>query len=160
MAVDINKLSKSEQIISVSAIVLLIFSFFSWYSVDLGGDLDIPGVDTSYSANGWDVTLGWMAVILGLVMLGQILASKFGNMDMPDLGSVSWGQVHLGLGALAFLFLIIKLIDVPDGVDRKIGLFVSLIAAAGLAVGGYLKFQEDKGGVTRAPGGPGPVPTV
>jgi hypothetical protein len=157
---DVNKLSRGEQIIGVSAIVLFIFSFFSWYSVDFGGGVDIPGVDTTASANGWDVTLGWLAVIIGLVMLAQILASKFGNVNMPDLGSVTWGQVHLGLGAIALLFLIIKLIDVPDGVDRKIGLFVSLVAAAGLAVGGYLKFQEEKGGITRAPGGPGPGPTA
>ena len=156
---DVNKLSRAEQIISVSAIVLLIFSFFKWYSVDFGtDDLDIPGVPTSASANGWDVTLGWLAVIIGLVMLAQILASKLGGMDMPDLGSVTWGQVHLALGGLAFVFVLIKLIDVPDGVDRKIGLFVSLVAAAGLAVGGYLKFQEEKGGISRAPGtGPGPT---
>jgi hypothetical protein len=148
MAVDISKLSRGEQLISVSGIVLFIFSFFKWYGVDFGGgsvgDIDIPGV--SVSVNGWDTTLGLLAAIIALVMVAQVLASKLGGMNMPDLGSVTWGQVHLGLGALALLFLVIRLIDAGDGIDRKLGLFVSFVAAVGLAVGGYLKFQEEKAG--------------
>jgi predicted cation transporter len=148
MAVDISKLSRGEQVIGVSGIVLFIFSFFKWYELDFGGGssggLDIPGI--SVSASGWDTTLGLLAAIIAIVMVAQVVASKLGGMNMPDLGSVTWGQVHLGLGALALLFLIIRLIDAGDGLDRKIGLFVSFVAAAGLAVGGYLKFQEEKAG--------------
>jgi hypothetical protein len=143
---DMSKLSRGEQVIGVSGIVLLIFSFFNWYKIDTGG-LDVPGS----GANGWDFTLGWLAVVLGIVMVAQILASKFGNMNMPNLGGVSWGQVHLGLGAIALVFLIIRLIDVPSAfggadVNRAFGLFVSFVGAAGLAAGGYLKFQEEKSG--------------
>jgi hypothetical protein len=158
MAVDINKLSRGEQVISISGIVLVIFSFIKWYGLDLGGDLDIPGVDTSFSANGWDRTLGMFAAIIAIVMVAQILASKFGNMDMPDLGSVTWGQVHLGLGALAALFVIICFFD-DGGAEKKFGLFISIVAALGLAAGGYLKFQEEKGGAP-ASGAPGPGPTA
>lgn len=147
MAVDINKLTRGEQVISVSAIVLIIFSFIKWYGIDVGGGevggVEIPGA--SFSANGWDRTLGMFAVIFAIVMLAQILASKFGNVNMPDLGSVTWGQVHLGLGAAAAVFVIICFFD-DGGADKKFGLFVSIVAALGLAVGGYLKFQEEKSG--------------
>jgi hypothetical protein len=147
MAVDINKLSRGEQVIAVSGIVLVIFSFFKWYSVDFGGGevggVEIPGV--SASANGWDRTLGLFAAIIAIVMVAQVLASKLGGMNMPDLGNVTWGQVHLGLGVLSLVFVIICFID-NDETDRQFGLFVSLVAAAGLAVGGWLKFQEEKAG--------------
>jgi hypothetical protein len=63
------------------------------------------------------------------------------------------------MGVVAFAFVLIKLIagvDVESGpfdvdVKRKIGIFVGTIASAGLAVGGYLRFQEAKGASPAAP---------
>lgn len=144
---DLTKLTRGDQVISVSAIVLFIFSFFDWFGVDLG----------PYSAGGnaWDFTLCWFAVILGLAMLAQVLLTKLGGVKLPDLGNITWGQVLCGLGALAFVLVLIKMIVGVDtegfdiDIDRKIGIFVGLIATAGLAVGGYLKMQEGKAG---APG--------
>jgi len=40
----------------------------------------------------------------------------------------------------------INLVDTPGDADRKIGLFLGLIACAGIAVGGYLTMQETSGG--------------
>ena len=155
MAVDINKLSRGEQVIAASGILLVIFSFFKWYGVDVGGGevngVEIPGA--SFSANGWDRTLGLFAALIAIVMVAQVLASKLGGMNMPNLGNVTWGQVHLGLGVVALVFVIICFID-NDGTDRKFGLFISIVAAAGLAVGGYLKFQEEKGAPRAMGGGP------
>jgi len=147
MAVDIGKLSRGEQIIGVSGIALFIFSFFKWYKLDTGGQevpegLSVPGI------SGFDTTLGMLAAIIALVMVAQIAATKLGGVKMPDLGSVTWGQVHLGLGALALLCVVIRLIDTPGigGFNRTIWLIISAIAAVGLAGGGYLKFQEEKSG--------------
>jgi hypothetical protein len=143
MAVDINKLSRSEQIISASGIVLFVFSFFAWYGVD---SVKVAGVEVGGgTASGWDRTLGLFAALIAIIMAGQILATKFGGMKMPDLGNITWGQVHLGLGAVALLFVIICFFD-DKGLDKKFGLFVSLLAAVGLAAGGFLKFQEEKSG--------------
>ena len=152
MAVDINKLSRGEQVISVSGIVLFIFSFFKWYGVG-GGSVDVGGLDIdvpSASISGWDRTLGLLAALIAIVMVAQVVAAKLGGMNMPDLGKITWGQVHLALGGLALLFLIICFFD-NKGTDRKFGLFISLVAAAGLAVGGFLKFQEEKAGGTAMP---------
>ena len=48
--------------------------------------------------------------------------------------------MHLAGGALAFLFLIIKLIN--ESSDTAIGLYLGLLAGAGLLVGGYLMAKE------------------
>jgi len=96
-----------------------------------------------------------------------IVALKAFDVKLPDLGGTSWGTVLLVMGAVAFAFVLIKLIAGPNVPDiagygdgtRKFGIFVGLIATAGLAVGGYLEFQADKAG---SPGAPpsAPPPTV
>jgi hypothetical protein len=48
-----------------------------------------------------------------------------------------------GVGALLIFY---QLFDHGDGYSVKIGLFLGLIACAGVAVGGYLSMQETSGG--------------
>lgn len=139
---DFNKLSLSDKIIAGSAIVLLIASFLPWFEVSAFG--------FSVSGNGWDVGFFWagIPVILGLIMLAHVGIKNFGDdSKLPDL-PVSWGQVHLGAGALAAVIVVLKLLigESEGGVDfdRAYGLFIATIAALGLAYGGFLKFQEEK----------------
>jgi hypothetical protein len=148
--VDLKKLTRGEQVVGIAGVVLLIFSFVDWFGFSLkGAGRLFSGVGGG--GNAWDFTLCWLAVIIGIVMVAQIVLDKFANVKMPELGSVTWGQVHLVLGVVAFLFVLIKLIvgpSLPSGADavidvsRKLGIFVGLIASAGLAVGGYLIAKE------------------
>ena len=41
------------------------------------------------------------------------------------------------------MLILYQVFDTPGDADRKIGLFLGLIACAGIAVGGYLSMQED-----------------
>jgi uncharacterized membrane protein YfcA len=50
------------------------------------------------------------------------------------------------LGGVGTLLILYQVFDTPGDADRKIGLFLGLIACAGVAVGGYLSMQEDAGG--------------
>ena len=137
---DLKKLSRGELIVAASGILLLIFSFFDWFSLKVGG-VKVAG------ANAWDVTLAWFAVVIGIVMAAQVIAEKLGGMSLK-LGSIGWGQVHLVLGAVAFLLVLIKLIAGVDVVTsflgratgyssgRSIGVFLGLVASAGLAFRG------------------------
>lgn len=137
----LDKLARSEQVIAISAIVLLIASFLPWFSIDLG--------PFSVDANGWDVGFLWagIPVILGLVMLAHVLVSKLSpDTKLPDL-PVSWAQVHLGAGALAALLVVLKLLIGEDGVDRSFGLILATLAALGLAYGGFLYYREHQGDV-------------
>ena len=84
---------------------------------------------------------------------------------LPDL-PVPWGQVHLGAGVVAAVIVVLKLLIGSDestarlgvDLDRKFGLFLAVIAAIVVAVGGVLKFQE--GDARRPPpvGGTGSAP--
>lgn len=154
--VDLNKLSTSDKVIAGGAIALLIFSFFPWF--------EISGFGGSASNNGWDYFLtGILPVLLGLVMLAQVAISAFSpETKLPDL-PVTWGQVHLGAGVIAAVLVLLRLLlgddnfDIPGaelaGLDagRAFGLFLAALAAVVLAVGGFLKFQEEKSGASSAP---------
>jgi hypothetical protein len=150
--VDLSKLSLSDRIIVASGILLFIAYFLPWFDVSV--DSGITGVgDFSESANGSDVDFIWstLPMLIGLVMAGVIIASKLFDVKLPEL-PVTWGQAHLGLGALAAFLVVLKLLmgeDAPAaaeafGVDisRAFGLFLAALAAIGLAVGGWLMFKE------------------
>jgi hypothetical protein len=152
---DLKKLTPGEITTAVSGVALLIFSFFHWYSVDLGPF-------GTFSRNGWQspgALWSVLAILLGIVLAAHVIVEKLSGVDLPDrLGSIGWGVVHLAGGALAFLFLIIKLINHTS--DSAIGLYLGLIAGAGLLAGGYLMAKEagelpqqlgGKGGATPPP---------
>ena len=53
----------------------------------------------------------------------------------------------LALGALALIFVLIRLISIPDSVlpadGRGIGIYISLAAALGVVLGGLLRAAEE-----------------
>jgi hypothetical protein len=151
--VDLNKLTQSDKVIGVSAIALFIFSFLPWYGKFSG------------SRNGWDYFLfGVIPVLLGIIMLAQIAIVRFSSTKLPDI-PITWGQVHLIAGGLAALLVLLKLIigdkvgggtvlgtHIPSiSLDRKYGIFLSLIAALGLVAGAYMKTQEPAEAAPPAP---------
>src|SRR5215218_10976893 len=87
-AVDINRLNTGEKVIGISGILLLIFSFFPWLGFSYAG--------FSASKSAWTFTLCWLAVVLGVLMAGYVIA-KAAGVDLPELGSVRWAHVLLGV---------------------------------------------------------------
>ena len=144
---DLNKLTMPEKIISVSAIVLFIASFLSWFTLKAS----VAGFSASSSGNGWDVGFLWGGVptILGLVMLTHVILSKLvDNVSVPDL---PWPRIHLVAGVVAAALVVLKLLVGEDTsfpgieINRAFGLFLAAIAAIGLAVGGFLYYKEHEG---------------
>jgi len=153
--VDLNKLTTSDKVIAGSGILLFIAYFLPWFKVDFGGVLG-----GSASASGGDVGFFWatLPMLIGLAMAGSVIASKLFDVKLPDL-PVPWGQAYLGLGGLAALLVVLKLLigeDPSEIVKRAFGLFVATIAAVGLAAGGFLKFQEGNSSDGGSTGGSAP----
>jgi hypothetical protein len=160
---DINKLNTGEKVIGVSGVLLLIFSFFPWLGFSYAG--------FSASKSAWTFTLCWLAVVLGVLMAGLVIA-KAAGVDLPELGSVKWAHILLGVAIVVFLFILIKVIVGPstNGVDlsgtgvskdRKIGIFLGLLASIGLVAGAYLNAKETgdlPGALGGASGGAAPPP--
>ena len=138
---DLDKLTLGDKVVAGSAIGLFIFSLLPWYTFD-------AGLTGSASRSGLDYTLtGLLPLLIGLAMLGYVaLRAISPETELPEL-PVPYGLVLLGLGCGAAVLVILRFL-VGDGVDlfdldRSIGLFLAVLAAIGLAVGGFLKMQED-----------------
>jgi hypothetical protein len=139
---DLNKLTTADKVIGASAIVFLIAMFLPWW-----------GIDTNFGSaynNGWDYFLtGWLPLLLAIVMVVQIALEKFSTVQLPK-PPVPWTQVHLIAGLVAAVLVLLRVIVPADegaggfdfDLDRMYGVFVALLAAIGLAVGGYLKSKE------------------
>jgi hypothetical protein len=67
------------------------------------------------------------------------------------MGNWPWGGPTTALGVLAFDIIVWRLFTVPDGGELKVGIFLGLIAAGAIAVGGYLTLRE--GGLDLLAGG-------
>lgn len=135
---DLSKLSAAEKIIAGSAAALFIVSFLPWFGLG------------NFNNTAWNNPLSSFAVIVGILMVVQILIfhSKASRLPKPP---VPWGQVHLILGVAALALILLQAL-VGDEVaalgilsaelDRKYGLFLGLLAGAGLAYGGFRRSKE------------------
>ncbi len=109
-----------------------------WYSATSPNGL-------TYSVTGWHTgALGKLVFFVGLVTL-ILEALRETGIELP--AAVPEQLVLIALGALAVIFVLIRLISVPDiyftTAGRGIGIYVALLAALGLLAAGLLRTAED-----------------
>jgi hypothetical protein len=122
----------------VSGLVLCISAFTDWYAGTLANGLTL-------SVTGWHSgALGKLVFFVGLATL-ILEASREAGILLP--AAVPDRLLLIALGALAVIFVLIRLISVPDvyfaSTGRGIGLYLSLLAALGLLGAGMLRTAED-----------------
>jgi uncharacterized membrane protein YhaH (DUF805 family) len=162
---DVNRLSMGEKIAGASAVLLFIFMFFDWFSVSVSG-----GLFSATSGNAWD----WLDVIPIILLLAIVAAVGVAVVRLTDAvfePAISMNAVVAVLGAISFLLILYRIVSPPDSgfseidVSPAFGIFLGLIAAAGITYGGYRAMQEEGvtfgdvgdqlGGGGRGPGGRG-----
>ncbi len=139
---DLSKLSPAEKIIAGCGAALLILSIFPWFGFG-SGEFEIRH-------DAWDNLMNLLAVVIGVVMAAQVISAKMARSRNPAPQKVKWGQVHLILGAAAFGLVLLQYIvgdefgalGLSVDLEPKAGLFLGLIASAGLAYGGFRKSKE------------------
>ena len=146
---DTSRISFGEMIAGVSAIALFVFMLLPWYGVSAS----FGGVGVSESASAWEA-FSLIDVLLFLVLAAAIglVIARAAN-AVPDLPQPP-GLIIAAAGAFAVLLILFRLIIIPDGnvdvdgVDfsRKIGIFLGLIAAAGITFGGWTAMNERASG--------------
>jgi len=74
-----------------------------------------------------------------------LVALREAGFELPP--TVPESLLVLGLGALSAIFVLIRVISIPDSVlpadGRGIGIWISLVAALGVIVGGLLRAAEE-----------------
>jgi hypothetical protein len=146
-----DRLSMGERIAGASAVLLFIFMFFDWFSVDVSGGTGLFSASASGSGSAWDAldNIPIFLVIVIVVTVG-VAAIRLAEADLEP--AVPLNAVVAVLGAISVLLILYRIIDPPGGgevpglsvdVSPALGIFLSLIAAGGITYGGYRAMQEE-----------------
>ena len=143
---DTNRLNMGEMVAGGSGVLLFLVMFIDWFE----------------GANAWQsfALIDWVLLLAAAAGIGlAVLAATQTEVDLPIAASA----IVTGIGALAVILVIYRIISPPDfGLDffgadpdvgRSIGVFIGLLAAAGITVGGWLAMQEEGASFTDVGGG-------
>jgi hypothetical protein len=124
-----------ERITWISGLILALSAFMDWYA----------GSGVKLAVIGWHSgVLGKLVFFIGLAVLALVALRELG-FELPP--SVPESLLILGLGALAAIFVLIRVISIPDAVlpadGRGIGIWIALIASLGVIAGGLLLAAEE-----------------
>ena len=141
---DLSKLSTSDKIIGVGAIISIVATFLPWYG--WSGELGFGGG----SANLWDWSGGIAFLILaaGGIAIAVLVLRMLEIFDLADQG-IPEGLAMLVVAGVAGVLTLIRLVSIPGGlgivgIGRSWGLWVGVAGAAIFVAGAVMRFQEDR----------------
>lgn len=126
-----------ERLTWLSGLVLAISAFTGWYTGS--------GQGLSIAVLGWDTgVLGKLVFFIGFALVVLVVLREAG-IEPP--AAVPPSLVVIALGALATIFVLIRLISIPDSLlpanGRGIGLWISLVAALLAIAAGIVRAGEE-----------------
>jgi hypothetical protein len=127
---NIAELGRGTQLLLVAGILLLIDSFLDWQQVSAGG--------ISAGASMWH-GVGVVAGLLLIALLVWEVAQVTGvirNLELP----VSAALISVGLAVGTAAFTVVKFLVANEA--RHWPAWIGLILAVGIAIGGWLKYNE------------------
>jgi hypothetical protein len=147
----LDKLGPGEKIAGGSAILLFIFMFFEWFGVEVSGVGGFSGSVPGGGGSAWDA-LDFIPIILVITIIAALVMVGLRLADSPYEPSVPMSTIVTALGAISVLLILFRIIDPPSfasfggvSVDAtlSVGIFLGLIAAGGIAFGGYSTMKEE-----------------
>jgi hypothetical protein len=147
---DASRLTRGEQVAAIAGIALLVIMFLPWFGFGGVADEAIEQVqdlgfatDVETSLNAWE-SFGVIDLVLLLTVIAAVGVALAAMMAQTVAMPIAASAITAGLGILSTVLVAYRLLDPPfDGADRKFGAFLGLIAAAGVAYGGWLAMQEE-----------------
>jgi hypothetical protein len=123
---DFSRLRNGEIVAAVGGLALFIFMFFHWF----GGGV-----------SAWDALQDFSGFLIALAAVSGValgaLAAAGQRINLPFQRGIG----TLVLGNLAVLLILWRILANPG--DLKVGIFLGLIAAAGIAIGAWMALRED-----------------
>lgn len=150
---DFTRLTQGEKIAGASAIALILIMFiFKWFGLEISGSAGAFEFSTEGSENAWG-SYGFIDIVL-FITVAAAIGLALVSASQTEVGlPVAASAIVAGLGILSVVLIIFSILSPPDfgvdiegsGVDqtRKIGVWLGLIAAIGVAYGGWRAMQEE-----------------
>jgi hypothetical protein len=128
-----------ELLTLISGLVLAVSAFTDWYAgSESGGGFTL-------SVIGWHTgALGKLVFFVGLAVLA-LWALREAGIELP--ATVPESLIVIALGSLATIFVLIRVISIPDrflpASGRGVGIWISLLAALAVIVAGLIRASEE-----------------
>jgi len=149
---DVDRLSMGEKIAGASAILLFVFMFFDWFTVDVSGGNNLFSASVSEGGSAWDA-LDVIPIFLMLAIIAALVVVVVRLSDAVFEPPISLNAIVTILGGVGVILILYRIIDPPGDsgsvqglsvdISPAFGIFLGLIAAAGIAYGGYRAMQEE-----------------
>jgi hypothetical protein len=151
--VDLNKLTLGDKIVAGTGLVLIIsLLFFPWHSYSA------PGVEfagESFGGGSWSASAiespngfwGILAMLLTIAIVGVVLATKLGDVQLPEL-PIPWNDAKFYATIAVLVLLLLKLVIETDVLGW--GCYLAILLAAGMVYGGFL-IKQDASSAPSAP---------
>jgi hypothetical protein len=132
----------------VSALALFVVMFFTWYGSEVSGQAG--KIELGVGGSAWQ-TLDVISFVLMLTVAVAVGAGLLRVLDSSWEPAVPPSAAVAVLGGLSFLLILFRILDPPDfgtlggvtvNATPKLGAFLGLAAAAGVACGGYRAMGE------------------
>jgi hypothetical protein len=125
-----------ERLTWITGLVLALSAFTGWYSGQ--------GEGVTVSVIGWHTgVLGKLVFLIGVLAILVVALRQWG-FDLP--AAVPESLVVIALGALSTIFVLVRVISIPDEfffAGRGIGIWISLLASVALIGAGLLQASEE-----------------
>jgi hypothetical protein len=147
----LDKLSPGEKIAGGSAIALFIFMFFEWFGVEVSGVGGFSGSVPGGGGNAWDA-LDFIPIVLLITIVATLVLVGLRLTDSAYEPPVPMSTIVTVLGVISVVLIVFRIIFPPSfgdfggvSVDAtlSLGIFLGLIAAGGIAFGGYSTMKEE-----------------
>ncbi|MEX2107753.1 MAG: hypothetical protein WD827_02555 [Solirubrobacterales bacterium] len=144
-----DRLSPGEQVAGIAGTALILIMFlFAWFGLP---DVDALGQEPN-GFDAFDAFGDWVNIILVFAAFAGISLALFGS-HMARV-PISLSVVTTVLGGLSAVIIFVYVISPPGiptfggpssdvDLSREFGVWLGLLAAIGVAVGGYLTMQEE-----------------
>ena len=150
---DLSRLSLGDKLVALGGIILFIAVLLPWYSYS--ASTPYGGGSASWSLWSASQGIGIIIMLACIAGVGILVLRMFEVLDLNEQG-VPESLVVLIAGGVASLFVLLRVISIPDGglgffgaaagisIGRTWGLFVGVIAAALFVGGALMKFQGER----------------
>jgi hypothetical protein len=151
-----DRLSMGQIIAALAAAALLVTTFLDWtgaggvgpssVTVPGGGSVSVPG-GGGVTYNLWEIPGSVLDVYLLITAVVALVPALLALTDSAEEFSFVSAATFV-LGVVAVLLIVAFLtVDFPGhGAERKIGAWLGLAAAVGVAIGGFRSMQEEVAG--------------
>lgn len=150
---DLDRLSNGERIAGVSAVLLFIFMFFDWFGVKLVNTSNLLFAIQSVEPgkNAWEA-LDYIPIFLLLAIIAPLAGAGLRLANAPPKGVALANALVAILGVGTVLLILYRIVNPPvfyvettitsEGAVQ-FPIFPALLAAAGIAFGGYRAMREE-----------------